>query len=205
MLPDPVTHRVQRIAPTLEAAGIPYAIGGAIVLFYQSVPRTTVDVDINVFLPESEAERVLRVLVPLFDGFGDAKAAEEVLRTGQTRVFWDPVFIDLFFMNMEFLESASARTIEVPFADVTIRTLSAEDLVICKAMFNRRKDWADIEQLLFVQGGRFDYDYTLQWLTGMVGYDDERVRELDKIAAEVAEWEASLPSDPSEAAGSDAP
>ena len=205
MLPDPVTHRVQSIAPTLEAAGIPYAIGGAIVLFYQSVPRTTTDVDINVFLPESEAERVLHVLEPLFEGFGDERAVREVRQTGQTRVFWEPVFVDLFFMNMEFLESAATRTIEVPFADITIRTLSAEDLVICKAMFNRRKDWADVEQLLFVQGKRFDLGYTRQWLTTMVGDDDERVRELDTIAAEVAEWEASLPGEPTEAPGSDAP
>jgi hypothetical protein len=191
--------------PALEAANIPYGIGGAIVLFYQSVPRTTVDIDINIFVPESEAARVFRVLAPLHDAFADERAVGEVRQTGQTRVFWGPVFIDLFFVNMEFLESAATRTIEVPFADITIRTLSAEDLVICKAMFNRRKDWADVEQLLFVQGKRFDLGYTRQWLTTMVGDDDERVRELDTIAAEVAEWEASLPDASSESAGSDAP
>lgn len=205
MLPEPVANRVQLIAPALERAGIPYAIGGAIVLFYQSVPRATADVDVNVFLPESQAEPVFEALAHLYDGFADERAIREVRQTGQTRVFWEPVFIDLFFMNMEFLQSAATRTVEVPFADITIRTLSAEDLVICKAMFNRRKDWADVEQLLFVQGKRFDLGYTRQWLTAMVGETDERVRELDKIAEEVAEWEASLPGEPTEAPGSDAP
>jgi hypothetical protein len=45
----------QRIAAALEAAGISYAIGGALALAIAGVPRGTADVDVNVFAPEALA------------------------------------------------------------------------------------------------------------------------------------------------------
>jgi len=55
-----IVERVRRIAASLDAAGIPFAVGGAITLNYYIEPRATRDIDLNVFVPEAEATRVLR-------------------------------------------------------------------------------------------------------------------------------------------------
>ena len=48
----------RRLADALEHAGIPYAVGGAIAYGLHAPPRATNDVDLNVFLPFEEIDRV---------------------------------------------------------------------------------------------------------------------------------------------------
>ena len=43
-----------RIAQALEAAGVPYALGGALALGAHGVPRGTLDVDVNVFSADED-------------------------------------------------------------------------------------------------------------------------------------------------------
>ena len=50
------------LAWALDASGIPYAIGGAIALGVWSDPRSTYDVDINLFVEGAELERAFDVL-----------------------------------------------------------------------------------------------------------------------------------------------
>jgi hypothetical protein len=83
------------------------------------------------------------------------------------------------------------RARRVEFEGIESSLLSCEDLVVYKAIFNRRKDWADIEPLLFMQGSRFDAGYVRGWLVAMVGEDDERVKEFDAIYAEALAAEAA--------------
>ena len=52
----------QLLAIALEAAGIPYAIGGALALAIAGVPRGTADVDINVFVSDQRLDEVIEVL-----------------------------------------------------------------------------------------------------------------------------------------------
>jgi len=77
----------------------------------------------------------------------------------------------------------SAR--RVPFADETIPILSPEHLTICKAMFDRPKDWIDIEQIL-VATDPLDIDEIDTWLERMVGSDDPRVAKLGELKASLS-------------------
>jgi hypothetical protein len=45
-----------------EQAHIPYAIGGALAYGFWGIPRATLDVDVNVFVEESELNRVADAL-----------------------------------------------------------------------------------------------------------------------------------------------
>ena len=63
--------------------------------------------------------------------------------------------------------------------------LSPADLVVFKVLFNRRKDWPDIEQVLYLQGATFEFDYVRTWLVEMVGEDDIRTATWDGLVAEV--------------------
>ena len=55
----------------------------------------TIDIDVNVFVPATNAERVLRALP---EGIARPDGTEEkIARDGQIRLWWDEVPVDLFF------------------------------------------------------------------------------------------------------------
>jgi hypothetical protein len=67
------------------------------------------------------------------------------------------------------------------FGDTTIPILAPEHLVVCKAVFNRRKDWLDIEQILI---GALDVDgaKVTDWLNRIVGADDPRAERFAELS-----------------------
>lgn len=173
--------QVRALAVAFAAARIPYAFGGAIALTYASEPRGTVDVDINVFLPESAADRVLSVVARLGVEFDPTVARAEVLRAGQVRLRWGSVPVDLFFAYDSFHDSCAARVREAFLEGEPIPVLSPEDLVVFKTLFDRPKDWIDIAQLLAVQGAAFDAAYVREWLSSILPAEEARLARLDEL------------------------
>jgi Nucleotidyl transferase AbiEii toxin, Type IV TA system len=168
-------ERVQAIDAALE--DVPHAFGGALALAYWAEPRATVDIDLNVFLP---GERAGEVLEPLGRLGADIREAERLIaRDGQARVMWDNTPIDLFFAYDAFHAAAAAAAVDVPFGDTTIRILDADHLAVCKAVFNRAKDWVDIEAMLTL-GTHLDTAEVLRWVGRIAGDDDPR---YERIAA----------------------
>ncbi len=111
-----------------------------------------------------------------------AKTAESRARE-QVRLLFDGTFIDLFFAMHAFHESCQRRAVRMPFDGGFLPILSAEDLVVFKVLFNRPKDWFDIEGVLATQAERFDGDYVLRWLDEMVGpRDSARMRFATLLA-----------------------
>lgn len=68
---DPA-EAAMRLAKALDARGIAYAIGGALAFGYWGMPRGTLDVDLTLFMPPEEPERVIALLDDL-DCVIDAK------------------------------------------------------------------------------------------------------------------------------------
>lgn len=66
----------------LDAAGLPYAIGGALALGVHGVSRSTQDVDVNVFVKPEELERLLEVLTANGVSVDQAKARTEGVQDG---------------------------------------------------------------------------------------------------------------------------
>jgi hypothetical protein len=54
---------------------------------------------------------------------------------------------------------------------------------VLKAFFNRRKDWADIEEML--RAGRLDVPYVTGILTEYRGPDDQRIGKMVAVRDEV--------------------
>jgi hypothetical protein len=154
---------------------IPHAFGGALALAYHAEPRATIDIDVNVFVPVERADEVLDPLGGL--GVEIGEAAETVNRDGQVRVMWDDNPVDLFFSYDAFHDAADDAAIEVPFADHTIRVLSATHLSVCKAVFDRPKDWIDIEAMLSL-GTDIDTAEALRWVGRIAGDEDPRFERL---------------------------
>lgn len=170
-LPDKV------IAITRALKDIPHAFGGALALAYYAEPRATADIDLNVFVPIDRVEDVMTPLERLGVKPDDGRAL--IRRDGQARVFWDRTPVDLFFAYDPFHDAAAKAARTVPFADTEIKVLSPEHLTVCKVVFNRAKDWVDIDAML-------DHNTTmpvaevLRWVGRLVGDDDPR---YDRIAA----------------------
>lgn len=172
-------EKVIAIDRALSEAGISHAIGGALALAYYAEPRATVDVDVNVFVATERWPEVRDALAPL--GVDTAAEPVALARDGQVRLWWGRNPVDLFFSYDPFHEEMKRRARRVPFGETTIPILAPEHLAVCKAMFDRPKDWIDIEQIL-VAGGRVDLAEIESWLRSMVGEQNPRLRRLQEIA-----------------------
>ena len=129
-------------------ARIPHAFGGAIALAYYAEPRATVDIDLNLFVAVDRYDTVAKRLVSLAIDATASAVREAIASEGQARVMWDGTPVDLFFAYDPFHDAAAQAKRRVPFADQTIPILSATHLMVCKVVFNRSKDWVDIESML---------------------------------------------------------
>lgn len=178
--PPSLPEKVIGIHRALTEARVPHAIGGALALAYYAEPRATIDVDVNVFVPTERWPAVRDALAPL--GVTVDVDEEELNRDGQVRLWWDRNAIDLFFSYDPFHDEMRRSSRKVPFADETIPILAPEHLAICKAMFDRPKDWIDIEQIL-VATDPLDLPEIEAWLERMVGEDDPRMKKLGEVKA----------------------
>jgi len=169
----------QRIVALHDAlAAVPHAFGGAIALAYYAEPRATIDIDVNVFVPAERFEEVggpLRALGVTVD----EATASLVAREGQARVWWDATPVDLFFAYDAFHDAAARTRRTVPFADGEIPILAPEHLVVCKVVFNRARDWVDIDAMRALGRG-LDAAEVLRWVGRIAGDEDPR---YERIAA----------------------
>jgi hypothetical protein len=158
---------------------IPHAFGGALALAYYAEPRATIDIDLNVFVPVERYDDVAAPLLELGVRADDPQARAAAARDGQTRVMWDETPIDLFFAYDAFHDAAADACRSVPFADATIPILAPEHLVVCKVVFNRPKDWVDIDAILD-DDVALDVAEVLRWVGRIAGDTDPR---YERIAA----------------------
>lgn len=176
-LPD----KVLTIHEALQDAKIPHALGGALALAYYAIPRATIDIDLNVFVPASRWREVVDAIEPLGVATDDLDPVA-LERDGQCRLWWGDNPVDLFFAYDQIHEEMRKETRRVPFADATVPILAPEHLAVCKAMFDRRKDWLDIEQML-ISADDLDAEEVERWLERMVGKRDPRVKRLAEFKA----------------------
>jgi hypothetical protein len=184
MTPDSPTlpQKIVALHRALAAARIPHAIGGALALAYYAEPRATIDVDLNLFVSVDRWPVVRVALAPL--GVKVAADVAALERDAQVRLRWERNPVDLFFAYDPFHEEMRRAARRVPFAGETIPILAPEHLAVCKAIFDRPKDWIDIEQMV-VATDPFDLPEAEAWLEAMTSEDDERLGKLREIATQL--------------------
>ncbi|MDT0203441.1 hypothetical protein [Nocardioides sp. AE5] len=185
-----VLQRAVETHHALTRAGVRNAIGGALALGYHvDDARSTQDIDLNITLPKESAAQALEALPA--DVPWDQPHLQAILRDGQVRIMWPvpdepPMPLDLFFAEHAFHHVVADRTITVPMLDAQIQVLSATDLVVFKSLFDRRKDWADIEEVVRHAPPSFDLAEAVRWLIEILGPEDSRIATLRSLAAEFA-------------------
>ncbi|MGA7419892.1 MAG: DUF6036 family nucleotidyltransferase [Acidimicrobiales bacterium] len=178
----PILDVVIEIHDALESVGVGHAFGGAFALLWcTGEPRTTIDIDVNVFAAPTAAKDIVGSLpAGVVASNSDVEALE---RDGQVRLYMDEIPLDLFFNTSPFHSEIQLRTIQHELAGRNLPFLSCSDLAVFKAFFNRRRDWADIEEMLRVD--TIDVPRVTGVLAHYLGPDDERIRQLDDIRQEV--------------------
>ena len=179
-----LADKVLALHAALETAGLPHAFGGALALGWCTAqPRATSDIDLNVFAPPSAVRRVLKALpAPVR---ATAQNQEELRRVGQSRLWWDTTPVDVFLNAHAFHRQAAARTSLEPFGGSMVPFLACGDLAVFKAFFNRRRDWADLEDMFLAR--TVDPATVIDSVTALRGAADERVRKLVDLATEISD------------------
>ena len=175
-----LVDRILTIHQLLDKADVGHAFGGALALAYcTGEPRATRDIDINIFLPAEQVLVVQKALHSVIE-FTDSQL-KYLEAEGQTRVFWGETPVDLFFNVSDLHQHMSLKTSQGILNGVEIPVLSAEFLAIFKVMFNRTKDWADLEAM--VEEGSFNNDFVVSQLVDLLGAQDARIERLSRLVA----------------------
>ncbi len=160
----------------LDAIGLPHQFGGAVALAWYRNPRATTDVDLNVTVAPKDADPVLGALAHL--GVTATPADRALIeRDGQARLDWDGSYLDLFFATFELHQEMAERSRLVDFGPVQIPILSPEHLIVCKVVFDRPKDWLDVEEMI-AWGTAIDAVETLGWIGEILGEGSEQYARL---------------------------
>lgn len=175
MIEPSLPDKVLAIGRAFEEAGLVHAFGGALALSFHAEPRTTVDIDVNVFVDPASHGRVDEALLRL--GIESPADPEILARDGWFRYQWGRNPIDVFFSELPLHEAMAKARQVVPFGGERIWIISAEHLTVCKALFDRAKDWLDIEQVVI---GTFDFD-TAEVMRWIGEFDDPQGQRAEKL------------------------
>lgn len=177
-----------RLARSLEAAGVPCALGGALAYGVWALPRATKDVDLNLFVEGTRLDAALDVLSAEGVAFDRAEALRLAEDEGLFVGWLGACRVDVFTPSIPFSWEALRTRVRVDVGGAPAWFLSAEALAFFKMMFFRGKDLVDLERLLGTRGRQLDAPYVRRWLVDTMGEDDERVRKWDELCA--AFWRA---------------
>ena len=176
-----LAEKVVALHHALDDAALAHAFGGALALGWCTrQPRGTADIDVNIFVPTTAVSKV-RAALPKAVTW-TATDSRQLKRDGQTRLYWDTTPVDVFLNTTDFHNAATERVSLEPFAGEMLPFLSCFDLAVFKAFFDRRRDWADLEDML--AAGSIDVDAVVDTLATYLGPDDERITKLQELARE---------------------
>jgi hypothetical protein len=155
-LPPQAVTVSRQLAAQLEERGQEYAIGGAIALGFWAAPRGTLDVDLTLFLPAEKPSQCVWLLQDLGCEVASGAAIESLREHGFCRVTHSGLNVDVFLPTFDFYATAKTRRKRVQLDEQKVWIWDAETLAVFKMMFFRRKDLADVEQILRTQGQQLD-------------------------------------------------
>lgn len=180
-----LVDKVSAVHQRLSASEIPHAMGGALAAGYYGVPRSTLDIDVNVFLPADNWPTIRDALSGLDLGPEIGIDRREIGKAEDLRIEWDPSSLHLFFSCDPLHDQMRSHIRYVPFNGDMIPVVAPEHLVVRKALLGRSKDWIDIEQIL-VATDPLDLGEIEDWLERMVGADNPRMKKLAEVKAELS-------------------
>ena len=186
--PGDASQVAAELAAALDSRGCEYAVGGAIALGFWAEPRGTLDVDVTLYFAENAVQSCLELLADIGCQF-DEKAAQTLMNE---HAYCQAIFggrrIDVFLPTIPLYEAAFLRRCKIEISGQPIKIWDAETLCVFKLMFFRRKDIADVEQILKHQAEKLDRDWITKKITDIYEKRDPRVSQWKELEDEFLQW-----------------
>lgn len=141
----------------LEQLGYDFCIIGGLAVTYWGNPRSTQDVDVSLLVPLGQERLTASALLRHLEGrVADAESfAAESRMLLATASNGTP--IDIAFAAFPLEQAIIGRAIDCELQpDLSLRLITAEDLVVTKAIANRPQDQIDIRGIIDRQGHHLD-------------------------------------------------
>ncbi len=157
-------NEVFRAAVELQAVcqsqGWQFCFIGGLALQRWGEPRQTVDADLTLLTGFGGEEPFIQILLQHFEGrIPDAAQFARERRVLLLRSLGG-VGLDVALAGLPYEEVVIERSSFFEYRlNTTLRTCSAEDLVVLKAFAGRGQDWVDVERIIVRQAGKLDWDY----------------------------------------------
>ena len=156
-----------------QSHGWQFCFIGGVALQRWGEPRVTVDVDLSLFAGFGQEEQFSEVLLKHFeprisDAATFAQQRRVLLLRSKKGVGLD---VSLAALPYEALVIQRSSDFNYP-PGISLRTCSAEDLIVLKAVAGRGQDWADIERVINRQTGKLEWDYIREQLRPLAELKD---------------------------------
>ncbi|MBI3930375.1 MAG: hypothetical protein HY319_32870 [Armatimonadetes bacterium] len=147
--------------------------------------QSTVDLDVTLFVELNELHRATAILLESGCDLDPEAACWQARDRGTFRVRHSGIPIDVFVPDIPLYAAARKRRRKVELEGRSLWIWAPEDLILFKLLYFRRKDEADVEAILSIQGQSVERDYVRGWLIDMVGEGDPRVTFWDALLREI--------------------
>ena len=146
---DEVIKAAVELQAVCEAEGWLFCFIGGLALQRWGEPRETLDVDLTLLTTFGKEEAFVDILLARYESRMPNAREFALLRRVLVLRNAAGVGLDVALGGLPFEASAVARSSPFEFLEnATLRTCSAEDLIVMKAFASRPKDWVDLEGIL---------------------------------------------------------
>lgn len=159
-----------RVAAALESCGLRYVIGGSVASSWAGEPRSTLDVDFAIELPEAKIPALARALGGEF--YFDVEQARHAVRAGSSASAIHEasgVKVDFFISATAFDRRQMERRKLLPIGEgKVLYVCTPEDILVQKLRRYRMgqevsdRQWRDVLGIVLVQGKALDLEYARQ-------------------------------------------
>ncbi len=174
-----------RVIDALNAAGISHMLVGSFSSNFYGIPRSTKDADFVLELQGDVGKEFFRTLG---DDFEMDPQLKFETNTGtfkqEMRFHGTPFTVELFRLSTDpFDQERNRRRLPAPLLGRKTWVPTAEDVIVMKLRWFRRKDRDDIRNVMAVQHGRLDWPYIESWCQrhGTLALMDEIRRSVPEI------------------------
>ncbi len=132
----------------LNSQKVKFVIVGGYALAFHGVPRYTGDIDIYIYPDKENSTKIIKAIEEF--GFGDIGINIEDFEKQDTviQIGYPPVRIDLITsLTGVTWEEVFSNSVEGYYADIPVRYIGINELVMNKKALGRKKDLSDIESL----------------------------------------------------------
>ena len=142
----------------LDARSWPNCVIGGIAVQRWGEPRLTQDVDLTLLTGYGQEEPYIDALLERYRSRIESPREFALTRRVVLVKTEDGIGIDIALGGLPFETKAVARATEFEFVSgERVRTCSAEDLVVMKAIAGREQDWMDIKAVVIRQGAQLNW------------------------------------------------